>query len=97
MYAVVAVVKSRDGRREPGIDCASLTDAFWAHTQHHDRLEHVRISRSAQGLSVTLFLQGRTERDATTSGLALCRRVVRLIPALDAWHVESCNPWHGRS
>jgi hypothetical protein len=90
MYAAVVVVKAGPVRAESLIDSASLTDAFWAHAQECDGLEHVRIADRADGFSAVLFMRGRDETEAATSALALCWRLVLIVPPLTGWYVDSC-------
>ncbi|WP_225808356.1 hypothetical protein [Streptomyces spinosus] len=90
MYAAVVVLKPGADQAKASVDSASLTDAFWAHAQEGDGMEHVRIADGADGFSVVLFMHGGDEAEVATSALALCWRLVMVMPPLTGWYVDSC-------
>ncbi|MFI5757237.1 hypothetical protein [Streptomyces sp. NPDC051569] len=90
MYAVVAVIKAGSDLRRMPVDTSSLTDAFWAHAQESDGLEHVRVAHAVDGVSVALFMTARDRTEAAATALVLCWRLVVAVPSFAGWYVESC-------
>ncbi|WP_316524205.1 hypothetical protein [Kitasatospora brasiliensis] len=90
MYAVVVAVKAPAGKAETWINSQSLADAFWAHAEKDDGLEHVRIACTAGRFSAVLFTCGEDETKAAASALALCWRLLMVVPFLAGWSIDSC-------
>jgi len=70
------------------VNDARLTDAFWAHAQPGDRLEHLHVRREDECVRLTLFTMGESQERSQERARATCRRILRTAKTLRNWRLK---------
>jgi hypothetical protein len=88
MYMIVATIKGSRCRDLPGVE--ELAEAFWAHCEVADGVEHIRCMSRPGKIGILLFVQGPDSDSALAVAGSICERIVSNVPILNGWRLDSC-------
>lgn len=67
------------------LTAAAVTDLIWVHSQHEDRVEHIRARVDLNRYCIAAAIIADTADAATASLRHVCERALRHSPALSGW------------
>ncbi|WP_157535738.1 hypothetical protein [Kitasatospora mediocidica] len=86
MYLVAVTLICADPASSQ-LTAGAVTDLIWLHSQHEDRVEHIRSRVDLNRCHIAAAIIAATSDAATASLRRVCERALRHTPALRGWRL----------